>query len=170
MHDLSFFRNNLAAMEQRLATRGFKLETDKFAELDTERRRAVTETEQLKALRNSESTEIAKLKQAGEDTSERQQKVREIADTIASLDEKLKLVDDTFRQLLAGVPNIPHESVPVGSSADDNVEVHKFGKPPQFDFEPKAHWDLGPDLKILDLERAAKVTGARFAVYIGLGA
>ncbi len=170
MHDLSYFRNNLGAIEQRLAARGFKLETEEFAALDTERRRAVTETERLKALRNSESMEIAKLRKAGEDTVERQQKVREIGDTVTSLDEKLKVVDERFRQLLAGVPNVPHESVPIGRSAEDNREVRRVGKLPEFDFTPKPHWDLGPALNILDMERAAKVTGARFAFYIGLGA
>jgi seryl-tRNA synthetase len=170
MHDLSFFRNNLAAIEQRLATRGFKLETAQFTELDVERRKAVTETEQLKALVNSESMEIAKLRKAGEDTAERQQKVREIGDTIKTLDEKLKTVDERFRLLLAGIPNLPHESVPVGKSAEDNVEVRRSGSPTVFDFTPKPHWDLGPELNILDMERAAKITGARFAVYIGLGA
>jgi seryl-tRNA synthetase len=170
MHDLSFFRNNLAAIEQKLATRGFQLDTAQFAELDAERRRAVTEAEQLKALRNSESAEIAKLRKAGEDTSARQQKVREIGDTITALDEKLKSVDERFQQMLSSVPNIPHESVPVGRTAEDNVEVRRVGEPPQFDFTPKPHWDLGPELNILDMERAAKVTGARFAVYVGLGA
>ena len=170
MHDLSFFRNNLDSIERRLATRGFKLETEEFTALDTERRRAVTETERLKALRNSESTEIAKLRKAGADTAERQQKVREIGDTITALDEKLKSVDERFRQILLSVPNIPHESVPVGRSADDNVEVRRVGKPPEFDFTPQPHWDLGPALNILDMERAAKITGARFALYIGLGA
>ena len=170
MHDLSFFRNNLASIEQRLSTRGFKLETEEFAALDGERRRAVTETEQLKALRNSESTEIAKLRKAGEDTTERQRKMREIGDTITALDEKLKAVDERFRQMLLSVPNIPHESVPVGRSSEDNVEVRRWGTPPEFDFTPQPHWDLGPALNILDMERAAKITGARFAVYIGLGA
>ena len=170
MHDLSFFRNNLASIEQRLSTRGFKLETEEFAALDGERRRAVTETEQLKALRNSESTEIAKLRKAGEDTTDRQRKMREIGDTITALDEKLKAVDERFRQMLLSVPNIPHESVPVGRSSEDNVEVRRWGSPPEFDFTPQPHWDLGPALNILDMERAAKITGARFAVYIGLGA
>ena len=170
MHDLSFCRNNLASIEQRLSTRGFKLETEEFAALDGERRRAVTETEKLKALRNSESTEIAKLRKAGEDTTDRQQKMREIGDTITALDEKLKAVDAAFHQILLSVPNIPHESVPVGRSSEDNVEVRRWGTPTKFDFTPQPHWDLGPALNILDMERAAKITGARFAVYIGLGA
>ena len=93
-----------------------------------------------------------------------------MGERIAALDEKAKALDESFRELLAGVPNIPHESVPVGKAADDNVEVRRWGQPRQFDFEPKAHWDLGPELNILDLERAAKITGARFAVYWGMGA
>ncbi len=104
------------------------------------------------------------------DTTERQQQIRAMGERISALDEKVKALDDSFREMLAGIPNLPHESVPVGRSSDDNVEVRRWGQPRQFDFEPKAHWDLGPELKILDLERAAKITGARFAVYWGMGA
>jgi seryl-tRNA synthetase len=110
------------------------------------------------------------LRKAGEDTSGRQQEVREIGTRVAALDEQVKALDESFRELLAGIPNLPHESVPAGRSAEDNVEVRRSAEPPKFDFEPKAHWDLGPELGILDLERAAKVTGARFAVYWDLGA
>jgi seryl-tRNA synthetase len=170
MHDLSWFRANLDAAANRLAARGWQLDREQFRGLDQQRRAAVTETEQLKAQRNSESAEIAKLRRAGVDTSEHQAKVREIGERIAALDENVRQLDESFRTLLAGIPNIPHESVPVGASSDDNVEVHKCGEPRKFDFEPKAHWDLGPELGILDLERAAKVTGARFAVYWDLGA
>src|SRR6202049_4022020 len=170
MHDLSFFRSNLDSIAQRLATRGFKLDLEQFRSLDAERRAALTESEQLKAERNAESAKISQLRKQGADTTEQQQKVRATGDRIAALDEKAKALDESFRTLLAGVPNIPHESVPVGKSAEDNVEVRRWGQPPQFDFAPKAHWDLGPDLRILDLERAAKITGARFAVYWGMGA
>jgi len=170
MHDLSHFRNNLDAIAEKLATRGFQLDIAQFRELDTERRAAVTESEQLKAQRNSESAAIAKLRSQGVDTAELQQKTRSLGDRMAALDEKVKTLDESFRSLLAGVPNIPHESVPVGKSAADNVEVRRWGQPPEFKFEPKAHWDLGPELHILDLERAAKITGARFAVYWGMGA
>jgi seryl-tRNA synthetase len=170
MHDLSHFRNNLDAIAQRLATRGFQLDVAQFRELDSERRAAVTESEQLKAQRNSESAAIAKLKSQGVDTTELQQKSRSLGDRMAALDEKVKTLDESFRSLLAGVPNIPHESVPAGKSAADNVEIRRWGQPPKFNFEPKAHWDLGPELHILDLERAAKITGARFAVYWGMGA
>ncbi len=170
MHDLSFFRANLDSIAQRLATRGYQLDLEQFRALDSERRAALTQAETLKAQKNAKSVEVGKLKKDGQDTSAIQQEVREIGDRITALDEKAKAVDESFRDLMAGVPNIPHESVPVGKSADDNVEVRRWGQPRQFDFVPKAHWDLGPELKILDLERATKITGARFAVYWGKGA
>ncbi len=170
MHDLSFFRANLDSIAQRLATRGYQLDVEQFRALDSDRRAALTQAETLKAQKNAKSVEVGKLKKEGQDTSAIQQEVREIGDRITALDEKAKAVDESFRDLMAGVPNIPHESVPVGKSADDNVEVRRWGQPRQFDFEPKAHWDLGPELKILDLERATKITGARFAVYWGAGA
>ena len=170
MHDLSFFRSNLERMAERLATRGFSLEADRFRELDGRRRAAVTETEQLKAMRNSESAEISTQRKLGIDTSARQQKMRQIGERIAELDAQVQELDEEFREMLAGIPNVPHESVPVGRSAEDNVEVRRWGQPRRFDFQPKAHWDLGPELGILDLERAAKITGARFAVYWDLGA
>jgi seryl-tRNA synthetase len=170
MHDLSFFRANLDSIAQRLATRGYQLDVEQFRALDGERRAAVTETEQLKAKRNELSAQIPKLKAAGQDISAVQQESAALRDRIAALDEKAKTLDEAFRDLMAGVPNLPHESVPVGKGADDNLEIRRWGQPRQFDFEPKAHWDLGPDLKILDLERATKVTGARFAVYWGMGA
>src|SRR5229473_2039687 len=170
MHDLSHFRNNLDAIAQRLATRGFQLDVAQFRELDSQRRAAVTESEQLKAEQNRASAEIGKLRSQGVDTTELQQKSRALGDRMTALDERVKTLDESFRSLLAGVPNIPHESVPVGKSAENNVEVRRWGQPPTFNFEPKAHWDLGPELRILDLERAAKITGARFAVYWGMGA
>jgi seryl-tRNA synthetase len=170
MHDLSFFRANLDSIAQRLATRGFQLDVDQFRALDAERRAALTDAEQLKAQKNAKSAEVGKLRKQSQDTAAIQEEVRQIGDRIAGLDEKAKAADETFRELISGVPNIPHESVPVGKSDDDNVEVRRWGQPRQFDFEPKAHWDLGADLKILDLERATKITGARFAVYWGIGA
>jgi seryl-tRNA synthetase len=124
----------------------------------------------LKAKRNSSSAEIAKLRQQGVDTTERQQEIGAIKERIAALDELVKAADDEFRELLTAIPNLPHESVPVGRSAENNVEVRHCGEPPAFDFTPKAHWDLGPELGILDMERSAKITGARFAVYWGMGA
>src|ERR1700733_2991213 len=170
MHDLSFFRANLDSVAQRLATRGYQLDVDQFRALDAERRAALTDAEQLKAKKNEMSAQIPKLRAAGQDISTILEESRALTDRITALDEKAKAIDESFRDLMAGVPNIPHESVPVGKSADDNVEVRRWGQPRQFDFPPKAHWDLGPELKILDMERATKITGARFAVYWGMGA
>ncbi|HML15923.1 MAG TPA: serine--tRNA ligase, partial [Bryobacteraceae bacterium] len=170
MYDLAFFRNNLDAIAKRLGDRPFVLDVEAFRRLDVERRAALTEAEQLKAQKNAESLEIGKLRKAGQDATERQQKVREIGDRISALDQKAGELDESFRQMMAGVPNLPHESVPAGRSAEDNVEVRRWGAPPSFSFTPKAHWDLGPELGILDFERAAKITGARFVVYWDLGA
>jgi len=170
VHDLSYFRANLDAIAARLGERGYQLDLEGFRALDAERRAALTESEGLQAQRNAESGEIAKLRKAGVDTTEQQAKVRAIGDRIAELAEAAKNVDTKFYDFLATVPNVPHASAPSGHSADDNVEVHKIGTIPTFDFELKSHWDLGPELGILDFERAAKVTGARFAVYMGLGA
>jgi seryl-tRNA synthetase len=170
MHDLAYFRAYFSEISERLSTRGPVAGLDEFPELDKRRRAVITEAEELRALRNLKSTEIASLRKSGADTSERQHEVREIGNRISALDEQIKSLNNQFRGLLDGIPNLPHESVPIGRSADDNVEVRRCGEPRQFDFEPKAHWDLGPELGILDLERAAKITGARFAVYWGIGA
>ena len=170
MYDLAWFRANFDRIAERLQTRSNPPNLDGYRELDQRRRAAIAESEQLKARRNAETAEIAKLRREGADTTERQQQVRAIAERIALLEEQEKAANASFREMLAGIPNLPHESVPVGSSEADNVEVRRVGEPRRFDFEPKAHWDLGPELGILDLERAAKVTGARFAVYWGLGA
>jgi seryl-tRNA synthetase len=170
MHDLSYFRTNLDAIAARLADRGFTLDVESFRKLDAARRTALTQSEQLRAKSKAESQEIGKLKKAGEDTTARQAAIRQLDGQIASYDDEAKSTDEKFRELLAGVPNVPHESVPVGKSAEDNLEVRRVGTPTSFDFPPKAHWDLGPELGILDFERATKITGARFAVYMGLGA
>ncbi|HRJ21497.1 MAG TPA: serine--tRNA ligase [Bryobacteraceae bacterium] len=170
MHDLSYFRQNLDQIAARLADRGFRFDLDAFRELDTRRRAALTETETLKAQRNAQSMEIGKRKKAGEDTEALQAEVRAMGDKITALDEQVKLIDEDFRLQLASIPNVPHESVPTGRDAADNAEMKRWGTPRAMDFAPKAHWDLGPDLGILDFERAAKITGARFAVYAGLGA
>jgi seryl-tRNA synthetase len=170
MHDLTFFRNNLEAIREKLEERGFELDVASFQELDRSRRAALTDSEQLKAARNAASQEISKLRKEGIDTAEKQQQIRALGDRIAGLDERATKLEEEFRDLLARIPNVPHESVPRGRSSDDNVEVKRWGDPRRFDYEPKAHWDLGPELGVLDLERAAKVTGARFAVYWGMGA
>lgn len=170
MHDLSFFRANFDRIAERLAARGPVAGLDQFRDLDKKRRAALTEAEQLKARANAAGSEIGKLKREGADTTAQQEGVREMKSRIAVLDEQVKELETQFDELLTGIPNVPHESVPVGRSSDDNVEVRRVGEPGKFNFEPKPHWDLGRDLGILDLERAAKITGARFALYWDMGA
>ena len=170
MYDLTFFRNNLETVRERLAARGFTLDTEAFADLDKRRRQLVTENEQLKAERNVATAEIGKLRKEGVDTTERQSAVRAMGDRSAQLDEEVGKIDVEFRDVLARIPNLPQSDVPTGKSEHDNVEVRCWGAPKDYSFTPKPHWDLGSDLGILDLERASKVTGARFAVYWGLGA
>ena len=170
MYDLAWFRANFDRIAERLQTRSNPPNLDGYRELDRRRRAAIAESEQLKARRNAETVEIGKLRREGVDTSERQQQVRGIGERIALLEAEQKAAEESFREMLTGIPNLPHESVPVGLSEADNAEVRRVGEPRAFDFETKAHWDLGAELGILDLERAAKVTGARFAVYWGLGA
>ena len=170
MLDLNYFRNNFDRVAERLSARGPLPQLDQFRELDRQRRAAISQTEKLKARANEESMAIGKLKREGADTAEKQEQVRSLKTEIAALDQQVAALEEQFRELLAGIPNVPHESVPVGRTEADNVEVRRWGQPPQFGFTPKAHWDLGPELGILDLERAAKITGARFALYWDLGA
>jgi seryl-tRNA synthetase len=170
MHDMGTFRANLDAIAERLSTRGFTLPVEQFRELDADRRAAITESEQQLAERNQISREVGKLRKEGSDTTALQERSRVLGENIAALGKTAEELDTRYRELLAGVPNMPHESVPVGKSAEDNVVIRTVGEPDIFDFEPKAHWDIGPDLGILDFERATKITGARFAVYFGLGA
>jgi len=170
MYDLSYFRAHFDAIAERLATRANPPNLDQFQELDARRRSAISQAEELKRRRNEESARIAEQKRSGADTAEQQKQVRSLGDQIAALDEQVKSLDEEFRGLLAGIPNIPHESVPAGRDSEDNLEVRRVGEPRRFDFAPKAHWELGSALGILDLERAAKITGARFALYWGMGA
>ena len=170
MYDLAYFRSQFDQIAQRLATRANPPNLDQFRDLDARRRTAIAQVEELKRRRNEESARIAQLKREGVDTAEQQKEVRALGEQVSALDERVKALDDEFRELLAGIPNLPHESVPAGKDSEDNLEVRRCGEPRRFDFEPKAHWDLGPELGILDLERAAKITGARFALYWGLGA
>lgn len=170
MHDLGFFRANLDSIAQRLAARNYNLDLEAFRSLDARRRSVLSEAETLKAQRNAASQEIGKLKKQGVDTEAQQAQVREMGEKIAGLDQRAAELETEYADLLARIPNLAHESVPEGADASANVEVHRWGTPSTFDFAPKAHWDLGQDLGILDMERAAKVTGARFAVYWDLGA
>ena len=171
MLDLNFVRENLPQVEEKLRQRGMDPTVLKdFHELDTQRRHAITEAETRKAQRNKASEEIAKAKKAGQDASAAMAQTKELREQIQELEKTASDLDARLRDILVGIPNLPHASVPVGRSADDNVEVRRWGTPPNFDFAPKPHWDLGTELGILDLERAVKLTGARFAVYWDMGA
>lgn len=170
MHDLKFFRNNLEAVAARLGTRGLTFDLEQFRSLDQQRRKAISQAEQLKARKNSESANIGAMKKAGQDTSALQQQIREMDDEVRALGETADSLEQQFRDLLTRIPNTPHESVPAGASAADNPVIHTWGSPRDYAFEPQPHWDLGAALGILDLDRAAKITGARFAVYVGQGA
>jgi seryl-tRNA synthetase len=170
MLDLGFVRDNLELLKQKMRERGLASLLDDFESIDRERRKSLVKAEGGKARRNKVSDEIAALKKRKQDASALIAEMRQLGDEIKQQDERAKALDDQLRELLRNIPNVPHESVPVGSSAADNREIRRWGEPRQFDFEPKAHWDLGPELGILDFERAAKLTGARFAVYQGVGA
>jgi seryl-tRNA synthetase len=172
MLDLNFVRENLPLLEEKLRQRGMDptATLKDFRQLDTERRQAITEAETMKAERNKASEEIAKLKKSGQDASAAMAQSKNLREKISSLEKAASDLDARLREILVGIPNLPHTSVPVGGSADDNLEVRRWGTAPKFDFTPKAHWDLGTELGILDLERAVKLTGARFAVYWDLGA
>ncbi len=172
MLDLNFVRDNLPQVEEMLRRRGADPAAvlKDFREVDTQRRSAITEAETMKARRNKASEDIAKLKKSGQDASAAIAETKELREQIQVREKTAADLDTRLHDILAGIPNLPHASVPVGHSADDNVEVRRWGQPPQFDFTPKAHWDLGAELGVLDLERAVKLTGARFAVYWDLGA
>jgi seryl-tRNA synthetase len=141
-----------------------------FSAIDAERRHAITAAETLQARRNRATEEIAKLKKSGQDATAQINETKELREQIQESEKKAAEQEARLRETLTSIPNLPHDSVPVGKGADDNVEARRWGAPPQFDFKPKPHWELGEQLGVLDLERAAKITGARFAVYWALGA
>ncbi len=169
MLDMKFIRDNLDQAEASLATRGGNISLARFRELDEQRRRLLTESESLKALKNSASEEIAKVKDKST-VKDKIAEMKEVSARIKGLDDELKTVEEAFTALLMTIPNLPHPSTPVGKSEDENVEVRRWGTPPSFDFEPKPHWELAENLDILDFERAAKITGARFCLSKGAGA
>ena len=172
MLDLSFVRDNLPLVEEKLRQRGMdpgEVLKD-FRAIDTERRQAITETETMKARRNRASEEIAPLKKSGQDATSLIAETKELREKIQEREKLVTEYEERLQQLLAGIPNLPHQSVPVGKSEADNIEVRQWGSQPTFDFTPKPHWELGEQLGVLDMERATKLTGARFAVYWDLGA
>jgi seryl-tRNA synthetase len=172
MLELNFVRDNLALVEEKLSQRGMNpAEVLKhFRSIDAERRQAITQTETLQARRNKASEEIARLKKNKEDASALIKETQDLRGRIQEGEKKAADADARLRDILTALPNLPHASVPVGTSAEANVEARRWGAPPKFDFTPKPHWELGEQLGVLDLERAAKLSGARFAVYWALGA
>ena len=172
MLDLNFVRENLPRVEDMLRQRGADPAAvlKDFREVDTQRRKAITEAETMKARRNQATEEIAKLKRSGQDASTAIAETKDLREQIQEREKIAADFDTRLQEILSGIPNMPHESVPVGHSAEENVEVRRWGTPPKFGFTPKPHWDLGAELGVLDLERAVKLTGARFAVYWDLGA
>ena len=170
MHDLSYFRENLELFAEMAKRRNITLDLDAFRVIDKERREQITANEHRKAQRNKASDEIARLKKDKQNADALILEMKQVSEQIKQADEKINELETKQRDLMLVVPNLPHKSVPTGTSAADNVEVRRWGQPPSFDFEPKPHWEVGERAGILDLAAASKVTGARFAIYKGWGA
>ncbi|MDT9754680.1 serine--tRNA ligase [Heyndrickxia coagulans] len=171
MLDIKFLRAHFDEVKERMQHRGEDLtDFEKFSGLDQRRRELIMESEALKNRRNEVTQQVAALKREKKDATKLIEEMRGVGEKIKALDAELKQVEAELEMLMLSIPNIPHESVPVGDSEEDNVEIRKWGEVPAFGFEPKPHWDIATDLGILDFERAAKVTGSRFVFYKGLGA
>ncbi len=171
MLDIKMIRQNTAEVKERLATRGVKGATiDELLAKDKLRRDLLVEAENLKMQRNTVSEAIAQAKRNKEDASQQIAQMREVGGKIKGLDEKINEVNEIVYDMAARIPNLPNPQIPVGEDEEANVENYKVGTPREFSFEPKAHWDIGEDLGILDFKRGAKVSGARFVYYKGLGA
>ena len=170
MLDMKFVRDNLDVVRAMLKNRNNSLNLDGFAELEKKRRDILNEADSLKSQKNSTSKKIGELRKAGEDTEKISAEVRELGKKISALDNELREVEESLREILLSIPNMPADDVPIGVDDTQNPEIRRWGTPRNFDFEPKAHWDIGDALKILDFDRASKVTGARFTFYRGLGA
>ncbi|OEG62094.1 seryl-tRNA synthetase [Halanaerobium saccharolyticum] len=170
MLDMRFIRENPEVLEEAMKKRNMESPVKKFQELDDKRRDLLYEAEQLKHKRNVNSDKIGELKRNGEDASDLISEMQDVSARIKELDQQVAEVEAELNELLLSIPNIPHQSVPVGTDEEDNQEIRKWGEPRKFDFEFKAHWDIGEDLDILDFERGGKVTGTRFTFLKGAGA
>lgn len=173
MLDLKFIRENPEKVKDALQKRGYEINFDEFLSLEDKRLSLLREIENKRAIRNSVSQEIANLKKSHTDSSEVEtliHRMRQLGEELSEMEKKLKELEDQIRQFILYIPNIPHNTVPVGKDETENVEVRKWGSPPEFDFEPLNHWDIGEVLGIIDFERAGKIAGSRFAVMRGLGA
>jgi seryl-tRNA synthetase len=170
MLDPKFVLENFESVQNRLGTRGPRINLDDFVRVSRDKKDILKKAEDLRAEKNKASEEISRLKREGKDASSLIAASRKVGDEIAGLEERLKAFEEEIKTTLLNIPNIPHESVPVGRGSEDNKEVRRFGDRPEFGFKPQAHWDVGEKLGILDFERAAKITGSRFTVYFGAGA
>ncbi|GAE32757.1 serine--tRNA ligase [Alkalihalobacillus hemicellulosilyticus] len=171
MLDIKRLRKDLEGITEKLKTRGEDISgLDRFQKLDEKRRAVIVEVEELKSRRNQVSQEVAQLKREKKDADHLIAETKEVSSKIKALDEELKSLDQELEHILLTIPNVPHDSTPVGDTEDDNVEVRKWGELPTLDFDVKPHWDAATELNILDFERASKVTGSRFVFYKGLGA
>lgn len=170
MLDMKRIRANQQEFEDALKKRNKSYPVQEAVDLDEKRRSLITEVEQKKAEQNKASKQIPQFKKEGKDVEPIFQEMRELSDAIKALDDEVRNVDEQLRETLLEIPNTPHPDVPEGSDDTDNLEVRKVGEPTEFSFEPKAHWDIGTELGILDFERATKITGSRFTVFHGLGA
>ena len=170
MLDLKFVRSNPEVVQKALEKRGSNLSLSDFLASEEKRRKLLFEVEQLKSQRNIVSEDIAKLKKSGQNAEDMILEMRNVSQQIKAMDDQVRELDEEITKIILNIPNIPHESVPAGLSEEDNEEVRKWGEIKTYDFEPKAHWDIGENLNILDFERGSKVTGARFTFYKGLGA
>ncbi|HEY4544076.1 MAG TPA: serine--tRNA ligase [Tissierellaceae bacterium] len=170
MLDIRRIRNNPDEVKKALSKRHGDYPIDEILKLDEDRRSLLTKVEEMKAEQNKVSKEIPLLKKEGKDATEVIKQMKSLSDEVKTLDVEVKEIDEKIKQHLLNIPNTPNDSVVEGVSDEDNVEIRKYGEPTEFDFEPKAHWDLGSDLDILDFERASKITGTRFTLFKGLGA
>ncbi len=170
MIDMKLLRTETEKVKAALARRKEVVDIDGLLDLDKQKREIMYEVEQKKAEQNAVSKKIPAMKKAGEDTTAVFEEMKALSAAIKDADDKIRDLDEKINAILYTIPNIPNESVPAGDTDEDNIEIRRFMEPTKFDFEPKAHWDLGTDLGILDPETAAKITGARFTVYKGLGA
>jgi len=170
MLDPKFVLEHLESVQNRLADRGQRVSLDEFARVSREKKDVLKRAEDLRAVKNKASEEVSRLKMEGKDAAAIIAEMRKVGDEISGLEEKLKAFDDELKATLLNIPNIPHESVPIGKGPEDNKEMRRWGSRPEYGFKPEAHWDIGEKLGILDFERAAKIVGSRFAVYFGAGA
>ncbi|MGL6064672.1 MAG: serine--tRNA ligase [Fusobacteriaceae bacterium] len=170
MLELRFIRDNIEFLQDMLIKRGSKMDLNEFEQLDAERREILTEVEALRNKRNKVSLEVAKIKKTGEDASEIIKEMGIVGTRIKELDINLSVIDEKLTYIQMTIPNVFHKSTSIGKDENDNVEVRRWGTPNKFSFTPKAHWEIGENLEILDFERGAKLGGSRFVIYRGMGA